>query len=114
MKQEMHRANVQNKLYPSRFLRVSLQSEDFPDNWTGGRFDIRTTPKSEDSGKRLMSTAESIAFAVSELGGEANQSELYSTLMKPLDLMVQKWNSFVKQPKIRERQPPKKKHKKKR
>jgi DTW domain-containing protein YfiP len=110
---EMHQANLQHQLYPSDLLRVSLQPDDFPDNWSSGRFDIRTTPNTGDSSKSFMSTAECIAWAVSELGGETNHPELYSTLMKPLDLMVQKWNSFVQEPKIREKLPPKKKQKQK-
>jgi DTW domain-containing protein YfiP len=110
---EMHRANLQYELYPSNLLRVSMQPDDFPDNWSSGRFDIRTTPNTGDSSKSFMSTAECIAWAVSELGGETNHPELYPTLMKPLDLMVQKWNSFVQQPKIREKLPPKKKQKQK-
>jgi len=113
---EMHRANIQNKLYPSNLLRVSLQSQDFPNSWTGGRFDIRTTPSHttdcSSSSNSFMSTAECIAWAVSELGGETNPSEVVSTLMKPLDLMVQKWKSFVNQPTIREKLPPKKQRKK--
>lgn len=109
--QEMHRANLQHQLYPSNLLRVSLQANDFPENWSLGRFDIRTTPQKGGSSKSFMSTAECVAWAVSELGGEKKQPNLYSTLMKPLDLMVQKWNSFVKRPKIREKLPPKKRRK---
>eukprot|EP00980_Cylindrotheca_fusiformis_P029236 scaffold22766_cov131-Cylindrotheca_fusiformis.AAC.2 len=110
--QEMHRANLEERLYPPHLIRVSLQADDFPEDWTVGRFNIRTTPQAGGASKSFMSTAECIAWAVSELGGEQNYPELYSILMKPLDLMVQKWNSFVEKPKRREKLPPRKKQKK--
>ncbi|KAL3935285.1 MAG: hypothetical protein SGBAC_009174 [Bacillariaceae sp.] len=100
---EMHRANLKDDLYPTNLIRVCLQPSDFPEDWASGRFNIRTTPnKKGESGLGFMSTVECIAWAASELGGPNNSNpDLFATLMKPLDVMVSKWNAFVKQPKIR-------------
>ncbi|CAJ1966226.1 unnamed protein product [Cylindrotheca closterium] len=106
---EMHRANLQENLYPSNLIRVSLQPSDFPKDWVSGRFNIRTTPKKGESTLGFMSTVECIAWAASELGGPNNSKDLFATLMKPLDLMVAKWNAFCKQPKVRKTKAPQKK-----
>jgi DTW domain-containing protein YfiP len=105
---EMHRANQTHHQYPAHMLQVSLQApEDFPDDsslFRPRRFDIRTidirTTPSGENHETWMCTAECIAWALSRL---EDNPELYSTIMKPLDSMVEKWNSFVKSPKIRER-----------
>lgn len=101
---EMHRANVKDNLYPSNLMRVCLQPSDFPDDWKSGRFNIRTTPE-EGGGEGFMSTVECLAWAASELD---DCRELFGKLMKPLDLMVSKWNAFVQQPKIRPKKAPRK------
>lgn len=115
---EMNRANIEDEQYPPHMLRVSLQPQDLPPGWTSGRFNIRTTPtdsseSASSTSSYMMSTAECIALAVSKLekADESSQSKLYSDLMKPLDFMVAKWNSFVREKKIREKKPPKKKAK---
>lgn len=102
---EMHRANLKDDLYPNNLVRVCLQPSDFPDDWVSGRFNIRTTPQKGESTLGFMSTVECIAWAASELGGHP---DLFAILMKPLDLMVAKWNAFVKQPKIRKKAAPRK------
>mmetsp|Transcript_8122 Transcript_8122/g.12148 ORF Transcript_8122/g.12148 Transcript_8122/m.12148 type:complete len:428 (-) Transcript_8122:510-1793(-) len=58
-----------------------------PKSYTPNRFHIRTPPSSQH-----LSTAECIAWMVSIV---ENKPELYDTLMKPLDLMVEKWSSFT-------------------
>ena len=101
---EMHKANIEHKQYPSQMVLASLQPQDFPVGWTSGRFSIRTTPTdSEPSRSSYMSTAECITLAVSKLEyeKEETQTEFYSTLMKPLDLMVEQWRSFITNPKVR-------------
>eukprot|EP00559_Dactyliosolen_fragilissimus_P005953 CAMPEP_0184863350 /NCGR_PEP_ID=MMETSP0580-20130426/10596_1 /TAXON_ID=1118495 /ORGANISM="Dactyliosolen fragilissimus" /LENGTH=207 /DNA_ID=CAMNT_0027361635 /DNA_START=276 /DNA_END=899 /DNA_ORIENTATION=- len=50
------------------------------------RFDIRTPPS-----ENYLSTAECIAWVVSKV---ENNPLIYDTLMKPLDLMVEKWHTF--------------------
>jgi DTW domain-containing protein YfiP len=101
---EMHLANQKDNHYPSHMLQVSLQAEDFPESFRPRRFDIRTTPGDNTT---WMSTAECIAWVLSQL---ESKPDLFSTIMRPLDEMVKKWNSFVQKPKIRD-QPPRKKQK---
>lgn len=61
-------------------------SSSLPDNFQARRFHIRTPPSASH-----LSTAECIAWVVSVI---ERKPKLYETLMKPLDLMVEKWNSF--------------------
>jgi DTW domain-containing protein YfiP len=104
---EMHRANQQHQQYPSHVMRVSLTPKDVPDSFQPKRFDIRTTPETTDN-QAWMSTAECIAFVLSAL---EFKPDLYSTIMKPLDHMVQKWNDCLSLPNQRERERPRKKQK---
>ena len=92
---EMHKANLNGNHYPSNMIQVALRSEDFPDSFQPRRFDIRTPPGDNET---WMSTAECIAWALSRL--ESNP-DIFSTIMKPLDKMVQKWNRNIQQPKVR-------------
>lgn len=83
---EMHNANIRRNKYPETLINVALTSEDFTGDFRPARFDIRTPPSPEH-----LSTAECIAFIVAKLEGEPSH---YDTIMKPLDLMVEQWNSF--------------------
>lgn len=113
---EMDRANVQHGCYPKHGMRrVRLTSVDFQhqlfqrqvERQNGdeikmqqysSRFLIRTPPKTkevtDDDGdrKRLvyLSTAECLAYVLARI--EQND-KIYQTVMKPLDLMVQQWQS---------------------
>ena len=80
------------------------------------RFDIRTPPSDQH-----LSTAESLAITVHSIEAELRRShpeshtdtglsmkgndhnkdvDIYATMMKPLDLMVEQWHSFAKQREI--------------
>jgi DTW domain-containing protein YfiP len=108
---EIHKANLKDEQYPSHMIKVSLHpipwnSENANENETSTeekttaettttttpvgfkprRFDIRTPPSEE-----CLSTAECIAWAVA---ATEDNPELYASLMKPLDAMVEKWKSF--------------------
>ena len=111
---EIHKANLKEEQYPSHMIKVSLHpipsnSESTNENETSTeekttaetimttttttpvgfkprRFDIRTPPSDE-----CLSTAECIAWAVA---ATEDNPELYASLMKPLDVMVEKWKSF--------------------
>lgn len=98
--QEMDRACTENGVYPPHIIRVRLTpttdcgaNPDYNDGdndrvvFQPRRFDIRAPPTLDH-----LSTAECIAWALSIV--ERNV-DIYRTLMKPLDLMVQKWHSFA-------------------
>ncbi len=94
---EMERANVLHKQYPQGLIRVKIQPSDNsqdsdnlqgrPMSYQPRRFDIRTPPSDDH-----LSTAECIAWVTSLLEDDLS---LYARLMKPLDLMVEKWRSFT-------------------
>ena len=113
---EMDRANVQHGCYPKHGMRrVRLTAVDFQhqlfqhqgDRQNGdemklqqysSRFLIRTPPKTkeatDDHGDRkslvYLSTAECLSYVLARI--EQNDN-IYHTVMKPLDLMVQQWRS---------------------
>jgi DTW domain-containing protein YfiP len=87
---EMHHANTQFKQYPDHMLRVQLSETDL-ENVTPRRFDIRT-PLSDNH----LSTAECLAWVIAKV---EEKQEIYDTIMKPLDLMVNQWHSFSDQKK---------------
>jgi DTW domain-containing protein YfiP len=85
---EMDKANVIQGQYPRNMRRVALSWDDplRPNEAVVPcRFDIRTPPSQVH-----LSTAECIAWVVSAL--EEQDTTLYATLMKPLDVMVAKWH----------------------
>ena len=98
---EMDRANT----YPNHIIRVQWGHKDIvalkplQDNQghstiggttTTGRFASIRTPPSPNH----LSTAECIALAVSRLEDGSDSAYLFEQLMKPLDCMVKKWNSY--------------------
>ena len=83
---EMDQANQCTHQYPAHMTRIQLTMEDLR-NFTPRRFDIRT-PISDQH----LSTAECIAWVLSKVEGKP---EIYDTIMKPLDLMVSQWHSFM-------------------
>lgn len=98
---EMDQANVSEGQYPDHVIRVVLRPNKENDmegssndddvsskkiNERRGRFDIRTPPSANH-----LSTAECIARVLSVVEGNPS---VYTSLMKPLDLMVDKWRSF--------------------
>ncbi len=91
----MEFANVQHKLYPEGLIRVKIHPSDHsqeseeirPASYQPRRFDIRTPPSDDH-----LSTAECIAWITSVVEEDPT---LYDRLMKPLDLMVEKWHSFA-------------------
>ena len=98
--QEMDKACTENGVYPPHMIRVRLTpSTDFSairdrnDGRNDGtlfqprRFDIRAPPTPDH-----LCTAECIAWVLSII---ERDMQIYHTLMKPLDLMVQKWRSFA-------------------
>ena len=89
---EMDKANLEHHQYPSNMKRVALSWEDpaRPKQADKAfRFDIRTPPSEVH-----LSTTECIAWVLTALEeeGDDETEELYKTLMKPLDVMVEKWN----------------------
>ena len=116
---EMNQANMQTGQYPPQLIQVSLEEQDFPNSFQPRRFDtVRTVPNSDKKNKNKnpktvnredrnteaatkawMCTAECIAYALSRIEGNP---DIYDTVIKPIDIMVAKWNSFVQQPKIRQ------------
>ena len=70
-------------------LNSNHRTKKQPEGFKVRRFDIRTPPSSNH-----LSTAECIAWAVSAI---EEKPQIYETMMKPLDLMVEKWHSFSKQ-----------------
>jgi hypothetical protein len=122
---EMDRANVQHDCYPRHLVRVqlepedlaSVQSDDIQVAFRPRRFDIRTPPTDEH-----LSTAESMAIAMACIEStyhhfapvasdyigtddttavpvKMETTDIYSTIMKPLDLMVQQWHGFTRKKK---------------
>jgi len=109
--QEMDRACIKYGVYPPHMIRVRLDptvdcgaslgsNEDrtavtcvtanlltSQPQFQPRRFDIRTPPTPDH-----LCTAECIAWALSIVESDMG---IYRTLMKPLDLMVQKWRSFT-------------------
>jgi DTW domain-containing protein YfiP len=82
---EMIRKN--EDLFPSHMWRVRLDEDDFEKLPLARRFEIRTPPSEQHK-----STAECIAWVLSRIEDQPN---IYETIMKPLDLMVEKWTSFI-------------------
>lgn len=109
---EMHKANLQGSHYPSHMLRLGITADDLPTTFQASRFEIRTTPTPQPNSNPTntpkeqpppseaswMSTGECVAWLVSELEGDAS---IYETVLKPLDSMVTKWNSFIAEHKQR-------------
>jgi hypothetical protein len=129
---EMHLANLRENQYPPHMLRLALEPDDFGGGFVSGRFRLRgkasTTGYNQSNSRRAkkrkanqgmtetgtendfppidemwMSTAECIAWILSNLEGSSDGStntsnesspSLYEILMKPLDAMVAKWNSY--------------------
>jgi len=109
---EMDKANLLNDLYPPHMKRVALSWDDPlrpAEAVVPRRFDIRTPPSEVH-----LSTAECIAWLLSALEDEDDDNEhsreshdkqkesstttssIYSTLMKALDCMVDKWHECTK------------------
>jgi len=84
---EMHKKTSLRNAWPQNMLQVKL-SPTSNSRYKPNRFNIRATPSLDQ-----MSTAECIAFVVSVI---EDREELYDTLMKPLDCMVNIWNSYEK------------------
>jgi DTW domain-containing protein YfiP len=85
---EMDKSNVIQGQYPRNMRRVALSWDDplRPNEAVVPcRFDIRTPPS-----QIHLSTAECIAWVVSAL--EEQDTTVFATLMKPLDVMVAKWH----------------------
>jgi DTW domain-containing protein YfiP len=119
---EMDRANILNGSYPTSFMqRIQLTPSDFDhplfttdrklcnaadDTSTASsfhRFSIRTPPKSSSNDDMVyLSTAECIAYVLARI---ELQDEIYSTIMKPLDLMVRQWQAHCKTRRECETQP---------
>jgi len=118
---EMHIANIRADQYPPHMLRLALQPDDFRGDFVSGRFRLRgKASKTGYKQQRMnnddtaidetwMSTAECIAWILSNLEagnkrkdgdlgvsgeGLTTSPSLYEILMKPLDFMVAKWNSY--------------------
>uniref|UniRef100_A0A7S2XK60 tRNA-uridine aminocarboxypropyltransferase n=1 Tax=Attheya septentrionalis TaxID=420275 RepID=A0A7S2XK60_9STRA len=86
---EMDQANREEKQYPSHMKRIQLMESDLKELTRSKRFDIRTPPSDQH-----LSTAECISWVVSKVEGN---EDIYQTLMKPLDFMVERWHSFKTQ-----------------
>jgi len=87
---EMVSKTIQNGGWPSHSINVKLEpTKDFGENFKARRFDIRTPPSVDH-----LSTAECIAHVLREVEGRSAGNEVFDTLMRPLDLMVQQWHSF--------------------
>ena len=90
---EMNDANESTGQYPNHLIRVKIRPEDWKTmvgqhsdvEFQPRRFDIRTPPSPSH-----LSTAECIAWLVATIEGDPS---LFDTIMKPLDLMVEKWHS---------------------
>jgi DTW domain len=116
---EMDRSNIRHGSYPTSLMqRIQLTSSDFdhplfakhktncnaPDNESTAspfrRFSIRTPPKTNATDDMVyLSTAECLAYVLARI---ELQNTIYSTIMKPLDLMVRQWQSHCKdKPKVR-------------
>ena len=129
---EMHLANIKADQYPPHMLRLALQPEDFAGGFVSGRFRLRgkasktgykqqqqqsssRSDRNKEEAPQIdetwMSTAECIAWILSNLEGSNHETKrpkigetpidspslslsLYEILMKPLDAMVAKWNFF--------------------
>ena len=83
---EMLKAGLKHKIWPSHMINVKLTGDDFKPGFQPRRFDIRTPPSLDQ-----LSTAECIAHSLRLVEG---RDDVFDTLMKPLDLMVQQWHSF--------------------
>lgn len=83
---EMHRASQ----FPPHVQYVCLDTTDLQ-GIKQKRFGIRTPPSPGQ-----LSTAECLALVVSRV---ENDPEIYETIMKPLDLMVEQWHGFANQKK---------------
>lgn len=84
---EMDNANMASGAYPPQTVHVRLGDEDFARLPQEKRFHIRKPPTEQH-----LSTAECLAYVTSRVEGKP---EIYDTIMRPLDLMVQKWESFI-------------------
>jgi hypothetical protein len=79
---EMHRHNKDMGLYPAHTVCVKLTNPERP-----RRFEIRT-PLSDDH----WCTAEAIAHTLAEI---EQRRDIFETIMKPLDLVVERWHAIV-------------------
>lgn len=84
---EMNDKTVKKGGWPQHAVYVKIDpSKDYDDCFFKPlRFDIRTPPSPDH-----LSTAECIAYTLRVI--EDNGNELFDTLMRPLDLMVQQWH----------------------
>ena len=95
----MDDSNQLKNQYPDHMLRVQLGGDDFSRLTRTRRFDIRAPPTDQH-----LSTAECLAWVAAVVEGSSSDSkinendatadDIYETIMKPLDLMVEKWRSF--------------------
>jgi DTW domain-containing protein YfiP len=84
---EMHRHNKDMGLYPAHTVCVKLTNPERP-----RRFEIRT-PLSDDH----WCTAEAIAHTLAEI---EQRRDIFETIMKPLDLVVERWHAIVSAKKV--------------
>jgi DTW domain-containing protein YfiP len=84
---EMMRACSNHGIWPPHMRQVKLVKHNMSFAFQPRRFDIRTPPSEEH-----LSTAECIAQVLRFVEG---RDEIFTTLMKPLDLMVKQWHSFM-------------------
>jgi DTW domain-containing protein YfiP len=89
---EMDSKTMQNSGWPSHVVKVKLSN--FGINFQPRRFDIRAPPSNDH-----LCTAECIAQVLKIM--EEDGEELFDTLMRPLDHMVQQWHSFSEKKKIK-------------
>ncbi len=94
---EMIQSCLENNTLPPHTMYVKLTKEDFGQSFQQKRFDIRKPPSESH-----LSTAECIAHALRIVegreGNENNENDddnIFDVLMKPLDLMVAQWHSFI-------------------
>ena len=78
--------NTKHRLYPPQMLRVQLDDQDLLPRTR--RFHIRTPPSDAH-----LSTAECAAWALSKIEGNP---QIYDTVVRPMDLMVKQWETFMR------------------
>ncbi len=95
---EMHRSNREQNLYPTQMLRMALQgAKDLPNNFLPRRFEIRTTPSSEDdSSAAWMCTAECVGWISAQLEQDSQpHNQIYETILRVIDAVVEQHNLFA-------------------
>jgi hypothetical protein len=95
---EMHRSNKDH--YPSHMLRMALQGPtDLPPNFQPRRFEIRTTPSSDQddtASASWMCTAECVAWITAQLEQSSQPgNRIYESVLQLMDAAVEQHNSFV-------------------